>query len=207
MQGVIHALGLQEQGLQGRTYAVTGGSSGIGLETCRELARAGARVLLATRNVPAAEASAKDIAKQGCTGQVHVLQLDLADLGSVQRCTESLKTEQLDVRCCLQHMQPSLAARAPTCSRPGVAGTHPQCGPHGVSPHAHQGRARDADWSECRLQVLGVSERPVSMPNMAVSAGQPPRALCAHTAPPQRDDAAGACPCAVRSRQLAHGAD
>lgn len=77
-----------------------GGSAGIGAETVRQLARAGARVLLAARDLPAAHAVAEQVmSTASCKGCVEVRELDLADLGSVQRCARSLVEErQLDVR-------------------------------------------------------------------------------------------------------------
>src|SRR5258708_31076546 len=69
--------------LTGRRAIVTGGSSGIGVETARALASAGAEVTLAVRNLEAGERTAKDIA--GSTGNEHVLvaPLELADRASV----------------------------------------------------------------------------------------------------------------------------
>ncbi|WP_200209635.1 SDR family NAD(P)-dependent oxidoreductase [Micromonospora coerulea] len=69
--------------LTGRRAIVTGGASGIGVETARALAAAGADVTLAVRNVDAGQQVATDIA--GTTGNDHVLvaPLDLADLTSV----------------------------------------------------------------------------------------------------------------------------
>lgn len=66
--------------LSGRTAVVTGATGGIGLVMTRELARMGARVVLAVRNVEKGRALAKDIA-----GETEVLRLDLASLADVRR--------------------------------------------------------------------------------------------------------------------------
>jgi NAD(P)-dependent dehydrogenase (short-subunit alcohol dehydrogenase family) len=62
----------------GRTIVVTGGNSGIGLPTARALVKAGARVVLAVRDLAKGEAAAESI-----PGGCDVRQLDLADLASV----------------------------------------------------------------------------------------------------------------------------
>jgi NAD(P)-dependent dehydrogenase (short-subunit alcohol dehydrogenase family) len=69
--------------LAGRRVIVTGGASGIGIETARALAGAGAEVTLAVRDVAAGERAAADIT--GSTGNKQVLigRLDLADQPSV----------------------------------------------------------------------------------------------------------------------------
>jgi len=64
--------------LSGRRAIVTGGASGIGVETARALAGAGAEVTLAVRDVAAGEHTAKELG-----GHVLVAPLDLADRGSV----------------------------------------------------------------------------------------------------------------------------
>jgi NAD(P)-dependent dehydrogenase (short-subunit alcohol dehydrogenase family) len=64
--------------LTGRRAIVTGGASGIGVETARALAGAGAEVTLAVRDLAAGERTAKEL-----TGRVLVAPLDLADQGSV----------------------------------------------------------------------------------------------------------------------------
>jgi NAD(P)-dependent dehydrogenase (short-subunit alcohol dehydrogenase family) len=63
----------------GRTVVVTGGNSGLGLETARALAAAGATVVLAVRDVARGEQAAA-----GLPGEVEVRRLDLADLSSVR---------------------------------------------------------------------------------------------------------------------------
>jgi NAD(P)-dependent dehydrogenase (short-subunit alcohol dehydrogenase family) len=70
--------------LVGRRAIVTGGASGIGVETARALADAGAEVTLAVRNVEAGRQTAEDILDT--TGnKVLVTPLDLADQASVAR--------------------------------------------------------------------------------------------------------------------------
>ncbi len=68
--------------LTGRTAVVTGGNSGIGWHTAAALARSGAEVTLACRNVAAGERAAEAMRSRGAR-QVRVAALDLADLTSV----------------------------------------------------------------------------------------------------------------------------
>jgi NAD(P)-dependent dehydrogenase (short-subunit alcohol dehydrogenase family) len=63
----------------GRTVVVTGANSGLGEVTAGELARVGAKVILAVRNTGKGEAAAS-----GMTGDVEVRKLDLQDLASVR---------------------------------------------------------------------------------------------------------------------------
>jgi NAD(P)-dependent dehydrogenase (short-subunit alcohol dehydrogenase family) len=69
--------------LSGKRAVVTGGSSGIGVETARELAGAGADVTLAVRDTAAGERTAADITATTGNPAVHVGRLDLSDLASV----------------------------------------------------------------------------------------------------------------------------
>lgn len=83
---------LQGADLTGKVALVTGGNSGLGAETVRVLAGAGADVVLCSRSVAAGQAVAdriKAAAKphtQGkpALGKITVVPLDLADLHSVQ---------------------------------------------------------------------------------------------------------------------------
>jgi NAD(P)-dependent dehydrogenase (short-subunit alcohol dehydrogenase family) len=65
--------------LTGKRMIVTGGASGIGVETARALAGAGAEVTLAVRETAAGDRTAADI-----DGDVRVGRLDLADQASVR---------------------------------------------------------------------------------------------------------------------------
>jgi NAD(P)-dependent dehydrogenase (short-subunit alcohol dehydrogenase family) len=69
--------------LAGRRVIVTGGASGIGIETARALAGAGAEVTLAVRNTEAGQRTAEEIVATTGNKQVLVAPLDLADQASV----------------------------------------------------------------------------------------------------------------------------
>ena len=77
----------------GRSVIVTGANSGLGAVTARELARVGADVTLAVRDVAKGRAAAA--AMPGHNGEVAVRALDLADLSSVRRFAE--ETPSVDV--------------------------------------------------------------------------------------------------------------
>ena len=73
--------------LTGRRAVVTGASSGIGVETARALAHAGASVVLAVRDTAAGERVAADITATSGRSDVRVAHLDLADLTTVDAFT------------------------------------------------------------------------------------------------------------------------
>ena len=76
--------------LAGRTFLVTGATSGIGLATTMALAARGARLLLACRSAERASALAERVqAGRGGATAAHV-PLDLADLASVRTCAEAV---------------------------------------------------------------------------------------------------------------------
>lgn len=84
---------------EGRVAVVTGANSGIGLETAKALAAKGARVVMACRNLQKAEAAAAMIRQGVPDATLTVMQLDLADLTSVQAFAEAFGREynRLDV--------------------------------------------------------------------------------------------------------------
>jgi NAD(P)-dependent dehydrogenase (short-subunit alcohol dehydrogenase family) len=74
----------------GRAAVVTGANSGIGFHAARELARAGARVILAVRDARKGERAAAQM-----PGETAVCHLDVASLGSVREFASSV--EKLDL--------------------------------------------------------------------------------------------------------------
>lgn len=79
---------LADVDLTGVRAVVTGASSGLGVETARALAAAGAKVTLAVRNVAAGRVAADEIKQLGAAHRPRVLALDLADRASISRFVE-----------------------------------------------------------------------------------------------------------------------
>jgi retinol dehydrogenase-12 len=75
-----------ERDLDGRTFLVTGGNTGIGRATVTALAGRGGRVYLAARSRAKGEAAAGEVRAATGNDGVFFLPLDLADLDSVRAC-------------------------------------------------------------------------------------------------------------------------
>jgi NAD(P)-dependent dehydrogenase (short-subunit alcohol dehydrogenase family) len=76
-----------ERLLEGRRAIVTGASRGIGAETARALARAGASLVLAARDTEALARVAGEIADQG--GRAVTVPTDVADAADVERMVDT----------------------------------------------------------------------------------------------------------------------
>ncbi|MDT4894213.1 MAG: hypothetical protein QOE97_3248 [Pseudonocardiales bacterium] len=74
--------------LHGRRALITGAASGIGVETARALASAGAQTLIAARDLAAAERVAAAIRSSTGNQAVTVAQLDLLDRASIDRLVD-----------------------------------------------------------------------------------------------------------------------
>ncbi|MET7477833.1 oxidoreductase [Streptomyces sp. NPDC005648] len=84
-------------GQTGRIAVVTGANSGIGYVTARELARKGARVVLACRSEARGNAAADRIAAEVPDAMAEFARLDLGDLGSVRDFAEGFRYDHLDL--------------------------------------------------------------------------------------------------------------
>jgi NAD(P)-dependent dehydrogenase (short-subunit alcohol dehydrogenase family) len=85
--------------LTGRTAVVTGANGGLGLETARALAGAGATVVMAARNQEKAAEAEADIRRGAPGATLEVVQLDLGSLQSVRDAAEQIlaKHETIEV--------------------------------------------------------------------------------------------------------------
>jgi NAD(P)-dependent dehydrogenase (short-subunit alcohol dehydrogenase family) len=77
--------------LSGKRAIVTGGASGIGIETVKTLAKAGAEVTIAARNIEAGKKVADEIIETTGNGKIYVAQLDLDNLGSINNFVDNWK--------------------------------------------------------------------------------------------------------------------
>ncbi|KPI42510.1 putative oxido [Cyphellophora attinorum] len=79
--------------LSGKTILITGGSSGLGLESVRQLARHGANVILAARNKSKSLAVIEQLKTEHSHAHISFLQLDLASFASVAAAAKTVLTE------------------------------------------------------------------------------------------------------------------
>ncbi|MFZ3557429.1 oxidoreductase [Streptomyces sp. BH055] len=82
---------------QGRTAVVTGANTGIGYVTARELARAGAHVVLACRSESRGTAALDRLMSEVPGARAEFAPLDLGDLASVRAFAEGRKDSPLDL--------------------------------------------------------------------------------------------------------------
>ena len=78
--------------MQGKVVVVTGSNVGIGLETAVGVSALGATTVLACRNRAKAEAAAREVTQRTWNDDVHVVDLDLADLASVAKAADEIRS-------------------------------------------------------------------------------------------------------------------
>jgi NAD(P)-dependent dehydrogenase (short-subunit alcohol dehydrogenase family) len=82
--------GIRLPDLRGKRALVTGASDGVGVEIARGLASAGADVILPVRSRTKGERAVARIRDTVPNGSLSLIDLDLADLASVQACADEL---------------------------------------------------------------------------------------------------------------------
>ena len=88
---------LSQASLQDKTAIVTGANTGIGLETALDLARRGARVILACRSKEKGEAAVEHVKKLSKNQNISFAQVDLASLESVRNFAAKTLEEEARV--------------------------------------------------------------------------------------------------------------
>jgi NAD(P)-dependent dehydrogenase (short-subunit alcohol dehydrogenase family) len=85
--------------LTGKVIIVTGANSGLGFEATKVFAKNNATVVMACRNLERANASIQKIKEEIPNANLHLIQLDLSDLSTVDTFVESFKKSysKLDV--------------------------------------------------------------------------------------------------------------
>ncbi len=76
--------------LTGKVIVVTGSSAGLGAETVRALAKAGAEVVMAARNQAKNDAVAEQIRAEVPGARLSTVAIDLGDLASVRKAAETI---------------------------------------------------------------------------------------------------------------------
>jgi NAD(P)-dependent dehydrogenase (short-subunit alcohol dehydrogenase family) len=82
------------------TVLVTGGSSGIGIETARAMHATGARVFITTRNIPAAQLETSEILASGPSKRpIEIVEMELDSLESVRNAASEVlkRTDRLNI--------------------------------------------------------------------------------------------------------------
>ncbi|CAI2186679.1 14713_t:CDS:2 [Funneliformis geosporum] len=83
--------------LTGKVAIVTGGNSGIGYTTARELTRKNAHVFIASRSKERGEGAVEKIKKETGKSQVEYLHLDLSNLKNVKKSAENFLSKNLSL--------------------------------------------------------------------------------------------------------------
>ena len=80
--------------LDGKVAVITGASAGLGVETSRVLAGAGARLVMVARDEAKLAAAVETITGAQPDAQIDTLLMDLADLDSVRNAAEQLRQRE-----------------------------------------------------------------------------------------------------------------
>ncbi|XP_062335954.1 retinol dehydrogenase 12, like [Osmerus eperlanus] len=80
--------------LDDKTVIITGANTGIGKETALDLAKRGARIIMACRDMEKAESALKEVVEGSGNKNVVILKLDLSDTKSIKEFAEVINREE-----------------------------------------------------------------------------------------------------------------
>ncbi|XP_050406436.1 retinol dehydrogenase 13-like [Patella vulgata] len=80
--------------IPGKTVIVTGANTGIGKETALELAKRGAKLILACRDMGRCEKARDEIINESANRNIHCRKLDLASMKSIREFAEKINKEE-----------------------------------------------------------------------------------------------------------------
>ena len=83
--------------LEGDTFVITGGNSGIGFELAKIVASLNGKLILACRDIKKGEAAKQELLKINPKANIAVLELDLADFSSINRFSRYIITHKIDI--------------------------------------------------------------------------------------------------------------
>ena len=83
--------------LEGKTVLITGANSGIGFKETELMLYMGARVIMACRNLQKAEKAKDTLLQEYPNASITLMQLDMADFGSIDRFVGAFIQEKVDV--------------------------------------------------------------------------------------------------------------
>ena len=144
----------------GRTALITGANSGLGLQTAKALAAAGATVLLGCRNLDKAAAAKAEIESAAPGAAVEVVELDLGSLDSVERAATEVAARSDDL-----HLLVNNAGVMAPPRRETVDGFELQFGTNHLGHFALTGRLLEK-------LLVAPSPRVVTVASMAHRAGK-----------------------------------
>ncbi|XP_042366235.1 retinol dehydrogenase 12, like [Plectropomus leopardus] len=80
--------------LDDKTVLITGANTGIGKETAIDLAKRGAKIIMACRDMERAQAAAKEVIENSGNENVICMKLDLADSKSIREFAEAINRDE-----------------------------------------------------------------------------------------------------------------
>ncbi|XP_057178952.1 retinol dehydrogenase 12, like isoform X2 [Triplophysa rosa] len=83
--------------LDGKTVIITGANTGIGKFTAIDLAKRGARIIMACRDMEKSNGALKEVVESSGNQNVFASRLDLADTKSIREFAEKVNTEEKQV--------------------------------------------------------------------------------------------------------------